>query len=179
MLSSIAAWFGRLNFADLQSERGYNSNSAYGLSKLSMLLFGTELNRRSEAGGWGIRSNSAHPGLTLTNLQTSGPNLGRERPTLYSRVMGLSLRLPFLWQQVPQGIQPTLYAAIGPDARGGAYYGPNGVAELTGATKPARVPPRARNNDADVRRLWSESERLTGVRYPNVETNRPATPSAT
>lgn len=179
MLSSIAAWFGRLNFADLQSERSYSSNTAYGQSKLAMLVFGTELNRRSEAGGWGIRSNSAHPGLTLTNLQTSGPNLGRERPSLYSRGMGLMLRLPFLWQEIPQGIRPALYAATSPNARGGAYYGPNGFAELKGAAGPAWVPPRARDNQTEARRLWSESEQLTGVRYPTVETNSPTAPAAT
>jgi NAD(P)-dependent dehydrogenase (short-subunit alcohol dehydrogenase family) len=178
MLSSIAAWFGRLNFADLQSERNYRPNSAYGLSKLAMLTFGAELDRRSEAGGWGIRSNSAHPGLTVTNLQHSGPNLGRERPTLYARVMEAALRLPFLWQEVPQGILPTLYAAVSPDARGGGFYGPNGFAEMKGATKTATTPPRARNNGADARRLWDESERLTGVRYPSVDTTSPAAPSA-
>ena len=61
--------------------------SAYGQSKLAVLMFALELDRRSRAGGWGIVSNAAHPGLTKTNLQIAGPSHGREKPALMERLV--------------------------------------------------------------------------------------------
>jgi hypothetical protein len=56
-------------------------------------------------------------------------------------------------------------AAVDPEVRGGEYYGPPGRAELTGY--PARVDSSALSHDtAAQRRLWQESERLTGIAYP-------------
>jgi len=40
---------------------------AEGQSKLAEMLFALELDRRSRAAGWGIVSNTAHPGLTLSH----------------------------------------------------------------------------------------------------------------
>ena len=52
-----------------------------------------------------------------------------------------------------------------PDTGGGDYYGPPGRAQFTGY--PVRVESSARSHDPAVaRRLWQESERLTGVTYP-------------
>jgi len=49
--------------------------------------------------------------------------------------------------------------------RGGEYYGPPGRAQFT--VYPARVESSARSHDIEAqRRLWQESERLTGVTYP-------------
>ena len=83
-MSSMAARNGRLGFDDMQSEREDVPMTAYGQSKLATMLFALELDRRSRAGGWGISSNVAHPGLTVTNLQGSGPNMGRTTPGLVS-----------------------------------------------------------------------------------------------
>ncbi|MEV4444475.1 SDR family oxidoreductase [Streptomyces mirabilis] len=67
-ITSSAARSGRINWDDLQSERHYSPVRAYNLSKLANLLFALELDRLSTANGWGIVSNAAHPGTTLTNL---------------------------------------------------------------------------------------------------------------
>ena len=81
--------------------------SAYGQSKLAVLMFALELDRRSRAGGWGIVSNAAHPGLTKTNLQIAGPSHGREKPALMERLYKASWRFtPFLWQEIDEGILP-------------------------------------------------------------------------
>src|SRR5439155_5206548 len=92
-----------------------------------------ELNRRSVRSGWGIRSNASHPGATLTNLQTTGPTLGRGSSTLMQRLgMQVTRMIPGFWQEIAQGALPTLYAATSPLAVGGCYYGPGGFAVLTG-----------------------------------------------
>jgi NAD(P)-dependent dehydrogenase (short-subunit alcohol dehydrogenase family) len=165
-LSSLAARLGGINFADPQWEKRYSPTAAYNQSKAATLMFALELNRRSTDGGWGVVSDAAHPGLTSTNLQTSGPSHGRERPTLMERFYRSSRSVvPFAWQDVDTGILPALYAATSPRAEGGAYYGPAGFLEMGGRTARATIPARARN-EADNRRLWEISEQLTGVVYP-------------
>ena len=58
-----------------------------------------------------------------------------------------------------------LIAMHDPAVRGGDYYGPGGPWEMRG--HPRRVRSNARSHDADLqRRLWEESERLTGVTFP-------------
>ena len=166
-MSSLASRFGRLDFTNLRSERSYRSTRAYGRSKLANLVFARELDRRAAEAGWGIRSNAAHPGATKTNLQFTGPGSGREGRALAIRtaVANASYRIPFMWQRVPEGILPALYAAVSPEAVGGGYYGPGGFAELTGGATAAQMPKRALVA-ADARRLWDVSEQLTGVPYP-------------
>jgi NAD(P)-dependent dehydrogenase (short-subunit alcohol dehydrogenase family) len=167
-LSSLAARQGRIHFDDPQFEKSYTPMQAYGQSKLAVLMFARELDRRSNEAGWGIVSNAAHPGLTKTNLQISGPSHGRSKPSTMEQLYKLSWRLaPFLWQEIDDGILPALYAATSPQAEGGAFYGPRGIYEAAGGgVTVAKVPTRARN-DADGRHLWEISERLTGVSYPN------------
>ncbi|HEU0206116.1 MAG TPA: SDR family oxidoreductase [Pseudolysinimonas sp.] len=157
-LSSIMAHFGRYRWNDLQSER-YSPVRSYGLSKLAMLSFARELQVRSAAAGWGLLSDAAHPGFTRTNLQTTGPRLGKApRPPREYR------RTPF-WQLIETGILPALYAATSPDAKPGGYYGPDGFLGLTGGSHVAREP-RAARNAADAARLFDESAKLAGVGFP-------------
>jgi NAD(P)-dependent dehydrogenase (short-subunit alcohol dehydrogenase family) len=166
-LSSMAARRGRIHFDDLQFEKSYTPMAAYGQSKLAVLMFARELDRRSRDAGWGIVSNAAHPGLTKTNLQISGPSHGRSTPSMMEQLYKLSWRLaPFLWQEIDEGILPALYAAATPQAEGSAFYGPHGIYEAAGGgVTNAKVPARARDN-AECRRLWEVSEQLTGVSYP-------------
>jgi NAD(P)-dependent dehydrogenase (short-subunit alcohol dehydrogenase family) len=167
-MSSAVNRVGRLRFDDLQSQRSYSPWGAYAQSKLANLMFARELQRRGQLAGWGIRANAAHPGATLTNLQTTGPNSGLDRPSLQSRLGALTYRIPGMWQQVPQGILPALYAAISPEAQGGGYYGPDGFGEMTGGPAPATIPSRALDQAA-AERLWTVSSELTSVRYPTAD----------
>ena len=156
-LSSFMAHFGRFDWNDLQSER-YSPVRSYGLSKLAMLSFARELQARSDAHGWGLLSDAAHPGFTRTNLQTTGPRRGKApRPPREYR------RTPF-WQLIETGILPALYAATSPDAAPGGYYGPDGLFGLTGGSHPSREP-RAARNAADAARLFDESAKLAGVAF--------------
>lgn len=158
-MSSGVSHIGRIRFDDLQLERHYQPFVAYAQSKLANLLFAFELDRRSQAGGWGILSSAAHPGVTYTNLQITGPNMGTSK-TDRSFGMRLSGRIPGLWQEVPQGCLPALYAATSPRAAGGAYYGPDGFLEMTGSPKLAWVPRQARDENV-AGQLWQVSEQLT------------------
>jgi NAD(P)-dependent dehydrogenase (short-subunit alcohol dehydrogenase family) len=52
-VSSIAHRRASMDFQDLQAEKRYRPWAAYGQSKLAMLIFALELQRRSDAGGRG------------------------------------------------------------------------------------------------------------------------------
>ncbi len=165
-LSSIAARTGRMHFDDLQFEKSYAAMQAYGQSKLSNLIFALELARRSREAGWTVTSTAAHPGLTKTNLQLSGPSHGRAKPSTMARFYKFSWRfMPFMWQEVDEGILPALYAATSPDAKNGGFYGPRGFMELAGGGVAEANTPAHANDEADGRRLWEVSEQLTGVRF--------------
>jgi NAD(P)-dependent dehydrogenase (short-subunit alcohol dehydrogenase family) len=163
-MSSSAARTGKIDWADLQSERKYSPARSYMRSKLANLMFGLELDRRSRASGWGVVSNVAHPGTTLTNLYASGPNLGRERPSRQQAIMKRLSRWGLFVQTVDAGMLPALYAATSPQAQGGRFYGPDGLGQFTGAPTELAVYRPARG-EAGAARLWDVSERLTGVEF--------------
>ncbi len=157
-LSSIAHRRARLDLDDLQSARAYKPWPVYGQSKLAMLIFALELQRRSDAGGWGLISNAAHPGLARTNLIENGLGAG-----FSSRASAVVTGL--LGQSAAAGALPTLYAATSPAALGGAYYGPAGFQEMRGPPGPAKIMPQALDTAAATR-LWTLSEQLTHTSFP-------------
>jgi NAD(P)-dependent dehydrogenase (short-subunit alcohol dehydrogenase family) len=156
-VSSSASNQGRIEFDNLQSERIYKPMfQAYAQSKLADLIFSQELQRRLKAVGSPILSTAAHPGYAVTNLQADHLGLGMKMLTTTMK--------PFLSQDAAHGALPTLYAAVAEEAVAGGYYGPNGFAELKGYPAAARVPKSALDETIS-KRLWLESERLTGVTF--------------
>jgi NAD(P)-dependent dehydrogenase (short-subunit alcohol dehydrogenase family) len=151
--------------ADPNAEHDYKPMRWYGKAKLAQLMFAFELDRRSGLAGWGLMSNAAHPGLSKTNL-LSGASYGRDRPTLQARFTQLTWRLlPFMWLDVDEGIKPTLYAAVSPDAHGATYYSPRGFYETAGGGVTFAGVPRLARSETDMKKLWQLSEQLTGVTY--------------
>lgn len=160
-LSSVAARDASIRFDDLQFQRDYQAMAAYGQSKLACLMFALEMQRLSDELAWGITSIAAHPGISRTELLINGA--GRWS------VPGMLRRFAwFLFQPAPQGALPTLYAATAPEARGGGYYGPDRLAETRGHPAPAKTP-EAALDVATRRRLWAESEWMTGACFPSAK----------
>jgi NAD(P)-dependent dehydrogenase (short-subunit alcohol dehydrogenase family) len=155
-VSSLAHRTGFIDFHDLQGARVYAPWKAYGQSKLAMLMFALELQRRSDAAGWNLISNAAHPGFARTGLFASGPG------GLLS--LATDFAAPFFGQSAADGARPILFAATSPQARPGAYYGPGGIGELRGAPAPALIMPQARDAAAAAR-LWDVSEKLVDTRF--------------
>jgi NAD(P)-dependent dehydrogenase (short-subunit alcohol dehydrogenase family) len=157
-LSSLAHRSGAINFDDLQGARSYSAWKAYGQSKLAMLMFAFELQRHSNAAGWGLMSNAAHPGFARTDLIANGPGTG-------GLLTGIgNLLKPYVSQSAAEGALPTLFAATSPEAKPAGYYGPNWFYELKGAVAPAKIMPQARDA-AVAARLWDVSAALTGVSF--------------
>lgn len=155
-VSSLAHRTGFIDFSDLQGARIYAPWKAYGQSKLACLMFALELQRRSDAAGWNLISNAAHPGFSRTNLFAGGPGGLRSFAT--------DLAIPFFGQSATDGSRPILFAGTSPEAKPGGYYGPGGLAELRGAPARAMIMPQARDGSAAAR-LWEVSEKLTGTSF--------------
>jgi hypothetical protein len=71
---------------------------------------------------------------------------------------------PFFSQDAAHGALPTLFAATAPGAVSGGYYGPDGIGELKGFPKAVQLAKGALDL-VTAKRLWDESERLTGVTF--------------
>jgi NAD(P)-dependent dehydrogenase (short-subunit alcohol dehydrogenase family) len=155
-VSSLAHRTGFIDFGDLLGARAYSPWKANGQSKLACLIFALELQRRSDAGGWNLTSNAAHPGFSRTNLFASGPG------GLLS--VATDFAAPLFGHSAADGARPILFAATSPQAKPGAYYGPGGIAELRGAPAPALIVPRARDA-VTTAKLWDVSEKLTGTSF--------------
>ena len=157
-VSSGAHQVGKIRFDDLQWEHGYSPWAAYSQSKLANLMFALELQRRSDAHGWGLTSLAAHPGYARTDLITNGPGDGGAMSRI-SRLLA-----PVASQSAAEGALPTLFAATSPGAKGGGYYGPTRMFEMKGPPGPARIARQAQDAAAAAR-LWEVSQRLTGVAF--------------
>ena len=118
-VSSISHRDGKIDFEDLQwKTRKYNAMASYAQWKLADLIFAFELQRHSDANGWGLLSNAAHPGLAVTDLVANS----RGQNDVMVRMMKFLGSL--MRQSAEEGALPILYAATSPDARPGTYYGP-------------------------------------------------------
>ena len=142
-VASQAQNAGTKDFFDLQSENGYKGFQVYGKTKLANIMFTFELAERLR--GTGVTAVCVHPGGVNTEFgnNNDGP-FG-----LMFRVMKPFMRSP------EQGADTVIYAAIAPEIEG-----------MTGAYLADRKPITASDLAYDAaarKRLWEESERLTGL----------------
>jgi NAD(P)-dependent dehydrogenase (short-subunit alcohol dehydrogenase family) len=153
-VSSGAHKWGKIEFDDVNAIRSYNRQTRYGMSKLANLLFTFELRRRLAAAGAKTIAVACHPGVSETELSRNMP--------AWMKLLAPLFRV--LSHPPPQGALPTLRAATDPQVRGGQYYGPAGLFEMSGP--PVLVEGNAASQDAQVaRRLWDLSVEMTGVEF--------------
>jgi NAD(P)-dependent dehydrogenase (short-subunit alcohol dehydrogenase family) len=143
-LSSGAQAMGRINFDDLQQERGYNGQRAYNQSKLANVMFTYELARRLE--GTGVTANVLHPGVVRTAF-------GQEDMGRWMRVM-VPVARPFM-KAPGEGARTSIYLAASPEVEGvtGRYF----------ANSKPRDSSRASYDEAAAARLWRVSADLVGL----------------
>lgn len=157
VVASVAHRRGNLDLDDLDwSRRGYRPFAAYAQSKLAVLLFLAELQRRLTAAGSTLRATAAHPGNTATNITAGGGN------PLLTRIGSLGHRL--VGMPVERGALSVLYA-VTMDVPGNSFFGPHRLREMSGWPVPVG---RSRDaGDPDLAQdLWRVCERLSGVRFP-------------
>jgi NAD(P)-dependent dehydrogenase (short-subunit alcohol dehydrogenase family) len=135
----------KLDFTDLQSAKNYRGLHVYGRSKLCNILFTRELARRWE--GSGVTGNSLHPGFVSTRFgdQSGG-------------MLSFAVRAAKAFAISPEkGAETIIYLASSGDVAkaNGLYYF---------KCRPA-TPTKEALDDDSARRLWQESEKLTGIAY--------------
>jgi NAD(P)-dependent dehydrogenase (short-subunit alcohol dehydrogenase family) len=142
-VASMAYRRGALDLDDPNWEkRKYDSLKAYGASKLANILFTRELARR--LGGEGVTANCLHPGVVATNIFAHlGP---------FGRLFGVVAR-PLLLSPAA-GAKTSVYLASSPEVAGvtGKFFARCRETALESSAEDA----------AAARRLWDQSERLTG-----------------
>jgi len=141
--SSDAHKGAKLNFDDLQSEHGYSGFGVYGRSKLCNILFTRELARRIK--GTGVTANCLHPGFVATRFGDASGG-----------IVSFAVRAAKNFALTPeQGAETIIYLASSPDVAdvsGGYFY----KSKIATPTKEAQ-------NDADAKRLWDVSAKISGV----------------
>ncbi|GAA0252033.1 hypothetical protein LNAOJCKE_4816 [Methylorubrum aminovorans] len=158
-VASLAHRSGAIRFDDPHWRETYGSQPAYRQSKLALLMFSLELDRRLKVSGSGIAALAAHPGFAVTEVFRRGDRAGAFQQGAGRIIFSL------IGQPAAQGALPILYAATAPEAERGGYYGPDGFREVRGYPKPASIAAHALDRAAAAR-LWALSETLTGVRFP-------------
>lgn len=144
-------WIDDLNY----EHRRYQRNLAYAQSKLSNLMFARELQHRLSEAGSAKRSYAVHPGISATDLfaRTETPIDRVAKP-----VVALVGHSP------ARAAHSSLFAATMPDADPDQYWGPTRLFGSQGPVEAAASSKLSQDRDLQ-RRLWDESERLTGVHY--------------
>jgi len=140
-VSSDAHKTARVNFDDLQLEKGYSSMRAYGNAKLFNIYFTRSLAERFAVKG--VTAYCLHPGVVNTGFGG--------RSTGFVKFL-LGIARPFMITP-EKGAQTSVYLATEP-----------GIEALTGQyfknKKPAN-PSKAANNNVARQTLWVKSEELT------------------
>jgi len=87
-LTSTGRHYGEIQLNDIHLESNYTPLKAYSQSKLAMLIFAAELQRRSDKNNWGISGNSAQPlgahAAMIANATSVTPSL-----SWYRRALGI------------------------------------------------------------------------------------------
>lgn len=133
-MSSMLHQRSLVDFNNLQGERFYDGNQAYGLSKLGNVLFTVELAQRLQ--GTGVTANCLHPGAINTKMLRAA----------FSGMQG---------ESVAAGAATPVYLATAPEVAGlSGYYFDN--------KRSAKPSPLAQ--DLELRRkFWEVSASLTGL----------------
>jgi retinol dehydrogenase 14 len=142
-VSSEAERWGSIDFDDLQSKKKYRGFPVYGMTKLANIMFTYELAERLK--GTGVTATCMHPGAVNTRFGTNN----RGPMTILFRLFK-----PFM-RTSEQGADTVIWLAASPEVEGlsGRYY----------ADRKPLEPKKIANDSAARRRLWEESERLTGL----------------
>ncbi|GHS86925.1 short-chain dehydrogenase [Actinomycetota bacterium] len=143
--SAGARLFGQIDLADLQLERGWSSNHAYGNGKLANILFTRELHRRF--GGQGVAAVAFHPGVVATNFAAETGGVMR---AMYHTPLRRLLTTPAAGASTLEWL---VEGRPGTDWQPGQFY-----------TKRAVARTHAQADDPELaRELWDRSEQLVGV----------------
>ena len=156
-VSSMGYLEGRIDFANLRGEQGYDALREYRQSKLADLLFALEFQRRLVATHGQVQSLAAQPGANRTSWAAT---VSAEYLAAAEARWGGPAMEPW------QGALPSLYAAVAAEAAGGKLYGPDQNGGYRGYPTEATIAPHALD-EAVAHALWQVAEQATGLTFPS------------
>jgi NAD(P)-dependent dehydrogenase (short-subunit alcohol dehydrogenase family) len=144
-VASEAHRFARIDFDNLNGDRGHRAMRAYIRTKLYNILFTRELARR--LAGTGVTANSLHPGTVRTRI-------GQDGDTSPLIELGMKMTASFLLSPA-RGAKTSIYLASSPEVedRTGEYW----------IRRRSRKTSSAARDDETARRLWDVSAQLVGL----------------
>ena len=137
----------------------WSSFPAYARSKLAVMLWGLELDRRLRDGGSPVSSYLTHPGWVSSNLTNIS-----EAPLMAAVNKVATAAANRIGNDIEAGAAPTLYCLTEPIPPG-SYVGINGRFGFKGGPTLSGRTPNACDYD-DARRLWEFAEKETGTSLP-------------
>ncbi len=146
-ISSMGHKVGTSNFKDLIFTHKYPYMKSYCSSKLANLFFTYELNRRVKDANLNMKVLAAHPGAVRTNLSE-----------------GFNPLLNGLFQDAYQGALSGIRAALDTNAKGGMFFGPDGIIESKGQPILRKSTKLAKNKQI-AKHYFDETEKITGVNF--------------
>jgi len=152
-VSSLLHKDGELDFEELNSEDSYDKRQAYADSKLAILVYAMELQRRFEEKEVDSKSIAVHPGYVDTQLHSKAAKHrdGTAKSLAYKSMTKA------LAQSPKKGALPSLYAACSEKVVGGDFIGPRGFKKIRGLPEKAKPVEKAYDEElAD--QLWNFSE---------------------
>jgi len=155
-LTSTGRHYGEIHLNDLQLESNYTPLKAYSQSKLAMLVFAAELQRRSDKNNWGISGNSAQPmgahATMIANATAVTPSM-----SWYRRALGI----------VPdKDADSALEGLLGDSEKNGRIEPPaKSLADLIGPP-PHEVLDMRVLDPVMGSKLWEVATSLTRVEWP-------------
>lgn len=147
-VSSMAHYYGKINFDDLQSEKKYSEMGQYSMSKLANVLFTTELARRYKDKQ--VTSVCLHPGLIKSEIWRN-----REAQTGFiAKSILFFVRL--FGKDCKEGAKSIIYCATNEDipSKNGLYF--NDDTRLKEASRDG-------TNLELAAKLWDLSAKLVGL----------------
>lgn len=153
-VSSVFHLFCKMDLYNLMCENkvGYHRWNAYSRSKLALLLFTYELQRRLSLAGKSTITLAAHPGIAKTNIMPNNSRL------FIGKV--ITKGISYVLKPAILGAMPILRAASDPNVKGGEYFGPgkDGLPDINTSNKHS-------HNMEDAKKLWEISEKLCDFHY--------------
>ena len=137
----------------------WSSFPAYARSKLAVMLWGLELDRRLRDAGSPVSSYLTHPGWVSSNLTNIS-----EAPLMAAVNKVATAAANRIGNDIEAGAAPTLYCLTEPIPPG-SYVGINGRFGFKGGPTLSGRTPNACDYD-DARRLWEFAEKETGTSLP-------------
>ncbi len=148
-VASVGHRRGTMNFQDLFFDRGYFLMRAYARSKLGNVMYTRLL--AEKLAGTGVTVNCLHPGAVDTAIWSGAPAWAKPLISIIGK---------FAFISAEEGARRIVHLVVSPElsATTGQYFENDRVVD----------PAQLARDDALARRLWQESERLTGYHEPPV-----------